>query len=176
MKNLKFKTFKTSNNILRRTAGRKNPALIFYIHNNRRTNANIALIFYIHYNRRTNANIALIFYIHHNRRINANYTKSLGDRYDGIQRLFIQADSKQLYPSTISFWLTKTLKELGLEHVNVHRLMHTNINLQIAAGVPLKTVSARAGHSSTKVTAEVHAHMIQSSDRAVADKMGEILG
>ena len=104
------------------------------------------------------------------------YTKSLGDRYDGIQRLFIQADSKQLYPSTIAYWLSKTLDELGIEQVNVHSLRHTNISLQIAAGVPLKTVSARAGHSTTKVTADIYAHMIQSSDRAAADKLGEILG
>ncbi|NCB03795.1 MAG: helix-turn-helix domain-containing protein, partial [Spirochaetia bacterium] len=67
------------------------------------------------------------------------YTKSLGDRYDGIQRLFIQADSRQLYPSTIAYWLAKTLDELGIEQVNVHSLRHTNISLQIAAGVPLKT-------------------------------------
>lgn len=53
---------------------------------------------------------------------------------------------------------------------------YTNISLQIAAGVPLKTVSARAGHSNTKVTADIYAHMIQSSDRAAADKLGEILG
>ena len=105
-----------------------------------------------------------------------DFTKSLGDRYDGIQRLFIQADSRQLYPSTIAYWLAKTLDELGIEQVNVHSLRHTNISLQIAAGVPLKTVSARAGHSTTKVTADIYAHMIQSSDRAAADKLGEILG
>ncbi|MGI6702093.1 MAG: tyrosine-type recombinase/integrase [Christensenellales bacterium] len=104
------------------------------------------------------------------------HARCLCTRRVTIQRLFIQADSRQLYPSTIAYWLAKTLDELGIEQVNVHSLRHTNISLQIAAGVPLKTVSARAGHSTTKVTADIYAHMIQSSDRAAADKLGEILG
>lgn len=104
------------------------------------------------------------------------FTESIGDRYTGNQKLFIQSSSKQLSPATILFWLKKVLKELKLPRVNVHSLRHTNISLQIAAGVPLKVVSARAGHSDTKVTANIYTHMLQSSNRAAADKLGEILG
>jgi integrase len=52
---------------------------------------------------------------------------------------------------------------------------NTNI-LADSWGVPLKTISARTGHSTIKFTADIYAHMIQSSDRAAADKLGEILG
>lgn len=100
----------------------------------------------------------------------------LGDRYESCQRLFLQIKGTALHPSTLIFGLRKITRKFELPDVTIHSLRHTNISLQIAAGVPLKTVSARAGHSTTKVTADIYAHMIQSSDRAAADKLGEILG
>lgn len=97
-----------------------------------------------------------------------DYTKQLGDRYKGSQRLFIQSEGEPLYPSTIGYWLNKITKRLGLPSINVHSLRHTNITMQIMAGIPLKTVSVRAGHSSTKVTSDVYSHFVKSSDREAA--------
>ncbi|MEG1609153.1 MAG: site-specific integrase [Clostridia bacterium] len=105
-----------------------------------------------------------------------NYTTLLGDRYDGCNRLFLQEDGKPLYPSTLRYWLKLTTQKLGLPDVNVHSLRHTNITMQLIAGVPIKTVSVRAGHSSTKVTADVYSHFIKSSDKEAANKIEQLFG
>ncbi len=105
-----------------------------------------------------------------------NYTESLGDRYDGCRRLFLQDTGKPMYPSTALFWLRKLLAKLDLPDVTVHSLRHTNITMQLIAGVPLKTVSVRAGHSSTKVTSEVYSHFIKTSDKEAADKLNNLFG
>lgn len=67
-----------------------------------------------------------------------------GDRWVDLDRLFVQEYGKPINPSTIAFWLEKMLKESGLPKVTLHSLRHTNITLQIAAGVPLVTVAGRA--------------------------------
>ena len=99
----------------------------------------------------------------------------LGDEYKGCKRLFLQEDGSPLYPSTLRYWFKKMLQEFGLKDVTIHSLRHSNITIQLAAGVPLKTVSARAGHSTTKVTADIYAHMITSSDREAASTIDKVL-
>lgn len=100
----------------------------------------------------------------------------LGDRYGGSNRLFLQEDGTPMYPSTVRYWFKKMLQDFNIKDVNLHSLRHSNITIQLAAGVPLKTVSVRAGHSSTKVTSEIYAHMIKSSDQDAADRLDSILG
>lgn len=57
---------------------------------------------------------------------------------------------------------------LGLPHVTLHDLRHTHATLLLEAGVPLKTVSARLGHSSIRITGDVYAHVTaRMQDEAV---------
>ena len=87
-------------------------------------------------------------------------------------RLFLQGDGSSLNPGTIRYWLEKSLAKYGINnHYSVHSLRHSNITMQILSGVPLKTVSSRAGHSSTKVTSEVYSHFMRSSDIEAANKL-----
>ena len=62
----------------------------------------------------------------------------------------------------------------GLKHYTLHSIRHTNITLQIAAGVPLVTVSARAGHARTSTTTDIYAHALKSTDKLASDKISEI--
>ena len=48
--------------------------------------------------------------------------------------------------------------------------------MQILSGVPLKTVSSRAGHSSTKVTNDVYSHFTRASDVDAASKLNAMFG
>lgn len=83
--------------------------------------------------------------------------------------LFTQENGERLNPSTYTGWLNKVLKSAGLDHHSLHSLRHTNITMQIAAGVPLVTVSARAGHARTSTTSDIYAHFIKSSDKTAAE-------
>ena len=70
---------------------------------------------------------------------------------------------------------TETSKpEANIDHYSLHSLRHTHITLQIAAGVPIVTVSARAGHARTSTTSDIYAYALRSTDRLAADKLGSI--
>ena len=68
----------------------------------------------------------------------------------------------------------KMLKKADLPDVTLHSLRHTNITLQIAAGVPLTTVAGRAGHSRVSTTSDIYSHFIRTSDEAAATAIENI--
>ena len=79
-----------------------------------------------------------------------------------------------MHPANIKMWVSKTCKLAGIDHFSVHSLRHTNITLQLMAGVPVVTVSGRAGHSRTSTTTDTYAYYIQSSDRSAAQTINSI--
>lgn len=103
-----------------------------------------------------------------------SYRESLGDRWIESNRLFIQESGKPIHPATVDFWMDKICKAAGLPHRSVHSLRHTNITMQIAAGVPLVTVSGRAGHARASITSDIYSHFLRSSDKTAAEKIEKI--
>lgn len=100
--------------------------------------------------------------------------ESLGDYMMETDKVFTQENGKNINPSTFYGWLKKVLKAANLEHHTLHSIRHTNITMQIAAGVPLVTVSARAGHARASTTSDVYAHFIKSSDQIAADTIDKM--
>ena len=100
--------------------------------------------------------------------------EELGDYMEENDYLFTQENGKRLYPSTFTGWLNKMLREANIDHYSLHSLRHTNITLQIAAGVPIVTVAARAGHARASTTSDIYAYALRSTDRMAADKLGSI--
>ena len=58
--------------------------------------------------------------------------------------------------------------------IRAHDLRHTSASLMIAAGVNIKTVSARLGHSKTSTTLDVYADALPSQDEAASDALGQL--
>ena len=79
-----------------------------------------------------------------------------------------------MYPGTISYQAHKPCDQAGLPHRTVHSLRHTNITMQIAAGVPLVTVASRAGHARTSTTTDIYSHFLKSSDKTAAEKLEQM--
>ena len=102
------------------------------------------------------------------------YQYDMGDRWQGSGCLFVAEEGKRLYPGTIDNWVHKICDEAGLPHRTVHSLRHTNITMQIAAGVPLVTVSGRAGHARTSTTTDIYSHFLKSSDKTAAEKLEQL--
>ena len=102
------------------------------------------------------------------------YRKDVGDRWTGTDRIFIGEDGKRIYPGTIYNWVHKICQAAGLPPRTVHSLRHTNITMQIAAGVPLVTVSGRAGHARTSTTTDIYSHFLKSSDKTAAEKLEKL--
>ena len=88
--------------------------------------------------------------------------------------LFTRSNGEIIAPDTFAFWHGKILDKAGLPSFKLHSLRHTNITLQIAAGVPLITVSGRAGHSRTSTTTDIYSHFLTTSDSCAAEAIDNI--
>jgi integrase len=90
-------------------------------------------------------------------------------------RIFTTDDGNLISPDTINFWLNRFRKKHNLAEFTPHSLRHTNITLQIASGVSLRTIASRAGHSQTSTTANIYSHAIQTADEAASQALDDIL-
>ena len=103
-----------------------------------------------------------------------NQKKYLGDRLGDTDRLFCTEDGTDISPGLFRVWLQKTLAKTNLPKVTLHSLRHTNITLQLVAGVDMKTVSARAGHSKASTTSDFYSHFIKNSDIHASEILNKI--
>ena len=68
------------------------------------------------------------------------------------------------------------LKDAGLpREIRLYDLRHTCCSLALQAGIPVRVVAERLGHSSAAMTLDVYGHVLPGDqDRATA-KLGEVL-
>lgn len=100
---------------------------------------------------------------------------SVGDQWEDNDFVFATWNGKALRPDTLTKWFRKFIDRNGLPPITLHGLRHTNATLLIAAGINLRTVSGRLGHSRAATTANIYAHAIQSADAAAADTIDDVL-
>jgi integrase len=74
-----------------------------------------------------------------------------------------------LSPSYLSRKFKERADSAGLPPIRFHDLRHTSASLALEAGVALKTVSDRLGHSTTAITADLYTHVSPAVAQAAAD-------
>lgn len=99
----------------------------------------------------------------------------LGDRWQNSGRILVQWNGAPIHPSTVTNWFHTFILNSDLPDIHLHSIRHTNITLQIAGGIPLTTVAARAGHANSSTTSKIYAHAIQSSEEAASQYLDNIL-
>ena len=104
-----------------------------------------------------------------------NIKKEVGEYYKDENWVFSKEDGTLIGTDRPNAWLDEVLKKANLPHFKVHSLRHTNITLQIAGGVPVITVSGRAGHSRTSTTTDIYSHFIKTSDGNASEILEKIL-
>lgn len=97
-----------------------------------------------------------------------------GDRWKNTTKLFCNYDGKLISPGLFRVWLQKILFKAGMPIVTLHSLRHTNITLQLMAGVDMKTVSARAGHARASTTSDFYSHFLKNSDIHASEMIDKI--
>ena len=98
-----------------------------------------------------------------------------GADWEEHDRIFTQSDGKPIHPDTVTGWFRDFINSTDLPYITIHSLRHTNITLLLAAGVPLRTVSYRAGHAQTSTTANIYSHAIRTADEMASDVLENIL-
>ena len=87
-----------------------------------------------------------------------------------LDLIFANPDGTAFRPDSTSATISLLFRRLKLpKGASLHSLRHTHTSHLLANGVPLPVVSARLGHSSPRVTAEIYSHMITGQDDAAAD-------
>ena len=66
-------------------------------------------------------------------------------------------------------------KSAGIsEDFKFHDLRHTQASLMIAAGVPMKVVQNRLGHSDYAITANTYSHLFQGAQAEAAERLDRL--
>ena len=84
----------------------------------------------------------------------------------GSNQVCALPDGSKLKPHTLSVMVGKLAGKAGLTgQVTFHRLRHTHASLLINAGVHLKVIQERLGHSSIQMTSDTYGHLLPSSEQ-----------
>ncbi|MDQ3905481.1 MAG: tyrosine-type recombinase/integrase [Actinomycetota bacterium] len=78
--------------------------------------------------------------------------------------LFCWPDGRPIHPETISDWFAQHSIAAGLPPIRLHDVRHSYATAALRAGVPVKVVSERLGHSSVAFTQQVYIHVIPGMD------------
>ncbi len=73
-----------------------------------------------------------------------------------------------------SFFI-RVRNEVGAPEVRLHDLRHFTATQLIGAGVDVRTVAGRLGHSDPSITLRVYSHALEERDRGAAAIMGEVM-
>ena len=98
-----------------------------------------------------------------------------GELWTNSNRLFVQADGKPMYPSTISKWFVKYVAKIELPVINFHGLRHTNATLLISQNIDVAVVAARLGHAQITTTYNFYVHRIISHNRIAGNVLQNLL-
>jgi integrase len=94
-------------------------------------------------------------------------------RHQGL--VFCREDGRPLRPEFVTRHFQALAIKAGLPAIRLHDLRHTNASLALAAGIDIKVVSERLGHSTMAVTADLYTHVVPSLGRDAAKRIAGLL-
>lgn len=89
--------------------------------------------------------------------------RRLGSKWVNENWIFTQWDGAIMNPMTPTKQFTKFLDKYGLKHRKFHSLRHTSATLLLYAGVNIKQVQGRLGHSDIETTNK-YLHLLEEAD------------
>ncbi len=89
--------------------------------------------------------------------------------------VFTNTRSVLLHPHVLSQSLERVARDAGLPLIRFHDLRYTHATLLLKAGVPLKVVSERLGHSTPAFTMTVYQHVLPGMQRDAADLFARLV-
>ena len=91
-----------------------------------------------------------------------------GDLWQNLGYVFTQADGTPVAPDMVTYDFCAIVRKNKLPHLTFHGLRHAHATLMLTAGVHLKIVSERLGHSNIAVTADTYSHVLPGLQEAAA--------
>lgn len=84
--------------------------------------------------------------------------------------VFTNAEGRHLTPAAVSNAFRTAADRAPVPRIRLYDLRHFHATVMLAAGVPVKVVSARLGHASAQTTLDVYAHVLPAMDADAAQR------
>jgi integrase len=97
------------------------------------------------------------------------------DPNDRDAQVFAQPDGTVMHPQLIADAFKRKIRSSGLPRIRLHDLRHTHATLLLKAGVPIKVVSERLGHSTPAFTMATYQHVLPGMQREAAETFASLL-
>ena len=101
--------------------------------------------------------------------------RAWGPAWNEAGLVFTREDGRVLRPQYATKHFAALAGRLGLPVIRVHDLRHTHASVALAAGVDLKVVSERLGHSQISITADLYTHVSRGVSQAAADRIADTM-
>lgn len=82
--------------------------------------------------------------------------------FEDIDLIFSTHTGKPIFPRSLTSEFNRAIKNANVTKIRFHDLRHTHATMCLEAGMSLKEVQDRLGHSSIKTTGDVYAHVTES--------------
>jgi integrase len=99
----------------------------------------------------------------------------VGSAWQDLDLVVERGDGLPVRTSSLSGRFGARMKKEGIR-LTFHGLRHGHASLMLAAGVHLKVVSERLGHSTIGITADLYTHVADEVHEAAAASVGAYLG
>lgn len=101
--------------------------------------------------------------------------RAWGDAWTDAGLVFTREDGNPLSPEQVSRRFKLLAHRAGVPVIRFHDLRHTSASLALAAGVAIKVVSDRLGHSTSGITADLYTHVTPAVARDAADAIARTI-
>jgi integrase len=102
------------------------------------------------------------------------YRLSLGAGYKDQGLVLPATDGQPWAPNLLTGAFGSLVRRLDVPTIRLHDLRHGHITQLLLRGVPLKVVSARAGHAGIAITGDLYGHLLPGADEQAAAKMDDV--
>ena len=99
----------------------------------------------------------------------------LGQAYTATNYIIVHPDGKPIYPEYLSQMLTKLQERANLPKCRFHDLRHLCASIMLLHGVNVKVAQERLGHKDISTTMNIYSHVLPSSAKEAADKIGQLV-
>jgi len=98
-----------------------------------------------------------------------------GPDYRDGDLVFSRENGSPLDPDSVTGAFERHVRRLGLPRLTLHGLRHTHATLGLSAGVHVKVMSERLGHSTVAMTLDVYSHVIPAMQADAADRIAALI-
>lgn len=100
---------------------------------------------------------------------------AVGGAWLDLDLVFTGADGRPHYPETVTRTFGKRVRHLGLPEITLHGLRHTWASLALMAGIHVKVVQERLGHSTVSITLDLYSHVLPVMHDNAAEQVAALV-